>query len=113
MMTNHAYCVIASARRRLFTRAAVAGILLLGTMAPARLPAANLGAVLSYEKTAHGIAGRTATVDFSVEVWSSQIIRVRVTPQGVQRNVGYALATDEPPEFSQFSVSESDAIVSV
>ena len=37
-------------------------LLLLGALAPAALPAANLGAVVSYEKTAHGIAGRTATV---------------------------------------------------
>ena len=68
-----------------------AGLLALAALAPAAVSAANLGAVLSYEKTAHGIAGRTATAEFAVEVWSPQIIRVRVTPQGVERHVGYAL----------------------
>ena len=77
-------------------------------LAPAALSAANLGAVLSYEKTAHGIAGRTAAAEFSVDVYSPQIIRVRVTPQGSTRNVGYALTTDEPPDFAQFSVDAAD-----
>ena len=45
-----------------------AGLLLLGLLAPAAASAANLGAVLSYEKTAHGIAGRTAAAEFAVEV---------------------------------------------
>ncbi|MGH8315322.1 MAG: glycoside hydrolase family 31, partial [Steroidobacterales bacterium] len=87
------------------------GLLLLGTLAPAALRAANLGPVQSYEKTAHGIAGRTATVEFSVDVYSPQIIRVRVTPQDSLRHVGYALTTDEPPDFSQFSVDTADAVV--
>ena len=51
-------------------------------LAPATLSAASLGAVLSYQKTAHGIAGRTATAEFSVDVYSPHIMRVRVTPQG-------------------------------
>src|SRR6185312_6530933 len=79
----------------------------------ARLPAANLGAVLSYEKTAHGIDGRTATVQFSVDVYSPQVIRVRVVPQESTRRVGYALTTDDPPDFSQFSVTTADTRVVV
>ena len=57
-------------------------VLLLGLLVPATLHAANLGPVLSYEKTAHGIAGRTAAAEFSVDVYSPHVIRVRVTPQG-------------------------------
>lgn len=87
--------------------------LLLGMLAPAALSAASLGAVLSYQKTAHGIAGRTATAEFSVDVYSPHIMRVRVTPQGSQRHVGYALTTDEVPAFSQFSVDAADPVVVV
>jgi alpha-glucosidase len=82
-------------------------------LAPTTLSAAGLGAVLSYSKTAHGIAGRTAAAEFSVDVYSPHIVRVRVTPQGSQRNVGYALTTDEVPAFSQFSVDAADPIVVV
>lgn len=88
-------------------------VLLLGLLAPAALSAANLGAVVSYEKTVHGIAGRTATVEFSVDVYSPHIIRVRVTPQGTPRHVGYALTTDKPPDFSEFSVDAADPVVVV
>ena len=87
--------------------------LLLGVLASTALSAANLGTVLSYQKTAHGIAGRTATVEFAVDVYSPQIVRVRVTPQDTQRHVGYALATDDPPNFSQFNVEAADALVVV
>lgn len=87
--------------------------LLLAMLAPATLSAASLGAVLSYQKTAHGIAGRTATAEFSVDVYSPHIMRVRVTPQGSQRHVGYALTTDEVPAFSQFSVDAADPVVVV
>lgn len=87
--------------------------LLLGMLAPATLSAASLGAVLSYQKTAHGITGRTATAEFSVDVYSPHIMRVRVTPQGSERHVGYALTTDEVPAFSQFSVDAADPVVVV
>ena len=91
-----------------------AGLLLLGWLAPAAAAsAANLGGVVAYEKTAHGIAGRTAVAEFAVEVWSPQVIRVRVTPQDSTRKVGYALVSDTPPAGAQFSVSASDAVVSV
>ncbi len=94
-------------------RAANTCLLLVVAMAPATLSAANLGAVTAYEKTAHGIAGRTATVKFAVDVYSPQIIRVRVTPQDSPQNVGYALTTDQPPAFSQFSVDAADPVVVV
>ncbi|HEV8329896.1 MAG TPA: TIM-barrel domain-containing protein [Steroidobacteraceae bacterium] len=87
--------------------------LLLGMLAPATPSAASLGAVLSYQKTGHGIAGRTATAEFSVDVYSPHIMRVRVTPQGSERHVGYALTTDEVPAFSQFSVDAADPVVVV
>ena len=86
---------------------------LLSMLAPATLSAASLGAVLSYQKTTHGIAGRTATAEFSVDVYSPHIMRVRVTPQGSGRHVGYALTTDEVPAFSQFSVDAADPLVMV
>lgn len=88
-------------------------LLLLVMLTPTTLSAAGLGAVLAYQKTAHGIAGRTATAEFSVDVYSPHIVRVRVTPQGTQRHVGYALTTDEVPAFSQFSVDAADPVVVV
>lgn len=91
----------------------VGGILLLCALAPATLSAATLGAVRSYQKTAHGIVGRTATVEFAIDVYSPQIIRVRVTPQDTSRHVGYALTSDEPPAFAQFSVNAADPVVVV
>ena len=81
MMAKRASSLAGLPRRHAFVCAAIAALLLLGAMAPSALPAANLGAVVSYQKTAHGIAGRTATAEFSVDVYSPQIIRVRVTPQ--------------------------------
>jgi alpha-glucosidase len=89
------------------------GLLLAGALAPAAASAANLGAVVSYEKTAHGIAGRTAVAEFAVEVWSPQVLRVRVTPQGSTRNIGYALVSDTPPGGAPFSVATSDDVVSL
>ncbi len=86
-------------------------VLLLGMLAPSALQAANLGPVLSYEKTAHGIAGHTAMAEFSVDVYSPHVIRVRVTPQGTERHAGYALTTDMPPDFTQFSVDAVDPVV--
>lgn len=88
-------------------------LLLLGIMAPVSSGAAGLGAVLSYQKTAHGIAGRTATADFSVDVYASHILRVRVSPNGTKRHVGYALTTDEVPAFRQFSVVAADPLIVV
>lgn len=87
--------------------------LLLGSLAPVALLAANLGAVTSYEKTAHGIAGRTPAAEFAVEVWSPQVIRVIVTPRGSKRIVGYALVSDTPPGGAAFSVAATDAMVSL
>lgn len=94
-------------------RAATVCLLSLAAIAPAAAPAANLGAVTAYEKTAHGIAGRTAAAEFSVDVYSPHVIRVRVTPKDSRRHVGYALTTDEPPDFPQFSVSVADPVVVV
>ena len=88
-------------------------VLFLGLLVPITVSAANLGSVLSYEKTAHGIAGRTAMAEFSVEVYSPHIIRVRVTPKGSARHVGYALTTDEPPDFTEFTVDVADPVVVV
>ena len=88
-------------------------VLMTCLLAPAALSAANLGPVLSYEKTAHGIAGRTAAAEFSVDVYSAHVIRVRVTPQGTERHAGYALTTDELPDFPHFSVDAADPVVAV
>jgi len=88
-------------------------VLLLALLAPAAVSAANLGAVVSYEKTAHGIAGRTAGAEFTVDVYSPHVIRLRVTPQGSTRNDGYALTSNDPPAFTEFNVEATDASVLV
>ena len=92
---------------------ASAGLVVLGLLAPATAFAANLGAVVAYQKTANGISGRTAMAEFAVEVWSPQVVRVRVTPEGSKRNVGYALVTDSPPGDSAFSFAATDDLVSL
>jgi alpha-glucosidase len=97
---------------RALVRAAGVALLLQGATA-SLAHADNLGPVLSYEKTAHGIAGRTATAEFSVDVYSPHVIRVRVTPEGVERHAGYALLTDKVPAFHEFSVSAADPVVVV
>ena len=95
-----------------FIRAAGVALLVQGAMA-SMARADNLGPVLSYEKTAHGIAGHTATAEFAVEVWSPQVVRVRVTPQGVERHAGYALVSDTPPGGTPFSVAAADTVVAL
>lgn len=100
-----------TARRALLRTAGLA--LLLHGAAAQTARADNLGPVLSYEKTTHGIAGRTAKAQFSLDVYSPHVIRLRVTPEGVQRHVGYALTSDEVPAFAQFNVNAADPVVSV
>ena len=97
---------------RALARTAGIALLLQGAMAfTAR--ADNLGPVVTHERTANGIAGRTATAEFSVDVYSPHVIRVRVTPEGVQRNAGYALTTDEVPDFRDFIVGGADPVIVV
>ena len=85
----------------------------LAALLPPASRAANLGAVVSYERTAHGIAGRTPAAEFALEAWSPAVIRVVVTPNGTRRHAGYALVTDRPPDFTGFSVSAADSIVTL
>jgi alpha-glucosidase len=110
------HCAVAggpSPRLRAILVAAGTWLLALAGVGPAPLSAANPGAVLSYEKTAHGIAGQTEAAEFSVDVYSPQVVRVRLTPKGTVRHAGYALTSDEVPAFSQFNVESGDSLVIV
>ena len=86
-------------------RLRLAGLLAL-TLAPFLCRAENLGAITGFQQTAHGITGNTATARFSVEVYSAHIVRVRVAKAGSQSHAGYALASNELPDFHDFSVQE-------
>jgi alpha-glucosidase len=80
--------------------------LLAVALAPLLCRADNLGSITDYQRTAHGFAGHTATAQFSVDVYSAHIVRVRVSRSGSPNHTGYALASNELPEFHEFSVQE-------
>jgi alpha-glucosidase len=85
----------------------------LSLLATTIAPAANLGAVVAYEKTPHGIAGRTATASFSVDVHSAHIIRVQVARLDSPPRLGYALESNEKPNYSAFSIDSNDQAVTL
>ena len=42
-----------------------------------------------------------------------QVVRLRVTPRGVERHVGYALVSDTPPGGAPFSVAATGSVVTL
>ncbi len=88
-----------AARRNL---APLLALLLLGLAAPTLSSAAELGPVLEYQKTAHGIAGRTAVASFDIAVYSANVVRVRAWRSDAPPRAGYALTQEALPVFAQF-----------
>jgi alpha-glucosidase len=85
--------------------------LLLGALlaaAPLWCRAENVGRVMAYRQTAHGIEGRTASVQFSVSVYSAHVVRVRVSRNGAVQRRSYALTEGLEPNQDRFTVRESD-----
>lgn len=68
--------------------------------------AQSVGPVISYQKTAHGIEGKTAQGSFAVTVYSDHILRVQVSQKEHPDNFSYSLVNNAPPQFTGFSVKE-------
>ncbi len=66
----------------------------------------NIGKVISYKKTNHGIEGKTQVANFYIYAYSDNIIRVRVSKKSLEDNFSYALASIEMPLFNNFSIRE-------
>jgi alpha-glucosidase len=70
--------------------------------------AENLGQVISYQKTDHGVEGLTSIGRFSIDIYSAHIVRVRVRRQNQVEHTGYALADNALPPYSGFTIQEND-----
>ena len=71
--------------------------------------AQSVGPVVSYRKTDHGIEGRTAQGSFAVSVYSEHVVRVQVSRRGQPDNFSYSLVDNALPDYTGFSVQESEA----
>jgi alpha-glucosidase len=69
--------------------------------------AQGVGPVLSYQKTDHGIEGRTAHGSFAVSVYSEHVIRVQVSSKDRPDNFSYSLVDNALPRYNGFSVAET------
>jgi len=76
-------------------------------------PAQSIGKITSYRKTANGISGRTSTAIFDVQVYSPNIIRVRVSGNKVFDDFSYALVSNDKPGFNNFSVSDRGNTIAI
>jgi alpha-glucosidase len=70
--------------------------------------AQSVGELVSYQKTEHGIMGRTANTSFAVSVYSDHVIRLQVSRDQRPDNFSYALVNNSAPHFAGFSVEDSD-----
>jgi len=79
---------------------------LLAILEPSSL-AQSIGAVNSYQKTDHGIEGRTPQGSFAVSVYSEHVVRIQVSKKAKPDNFSYSLLDNSPPNFPAFSVKET------
>src|SRR5579859_5496853 len=70
-------------------------------------PAQSVGPITSYQKTAHGIEGRSAHGSFAVSVYSEHIVRVQVSQKDQPDNFSYSLVNNDLPHFAEFSIKET------
>ena len=70
--------------------------------------AQSVGEVVSYQKTEHGIMGRTANTSFAVSIYSDQVIRLQVSREQKPHSFSYALVNNAAPHYAGFSVEDSD-----
>ncbi len=73
----------------------------------------NIGKVLSYKKTSHGIVGKTSLANFYIYAYSENTIRVRVSKNSLEDNFSYALASLEMPLFNNFRISENGNTIEI
>lgn len=67
----------------------------------------DIGKIIAWQKTATGLEGRTERAFFSIQVYNTHIIRVRVSQQKTMRDFSYLLDQDCKPQKTGFSISES------
>lgn len=65
------------------------------------------GAVTAYKKNAGSITGKTANCIFDVHVYSSNVVRVRVSKEKQFRNFSYALVSNDIPVYDNAKISET------
>jgi len=75
-------------------------------LAPTWAHAENVSPIVSYQRTEHGIAGRTTLARFAIDVYSEHVVRVRVARQDAPEHRGYALIDNAAPAFERFTVRE-------
>lgn len=67
----------------------------------------DIGKIVTWQKTATGLEGRTERAFFSIQVYNPNIIRVRVSQQKTMRDFSYLLDQDCKPQKTGFSFAES------
>ncbi len=66
----------------------------------------NVGKVNTYEKTIHGLAGKTNQGAFVISVYNEHTIRVQITKNQSVDNFSYALQDNAIPNYKNFSVTD-------
>lgn len=69
--------------------------------------ALSVSGIVSYQKTDHGIAGKTKDASFEVSVYSEHVIRVQVSRKDRPEKFSYALIENSTPRYTDFSVEDS------
>jgi len=75
--------------------------------------AQTIGEILAYQKTPHGVEGKTAEGSFAVSVYSENVIRLQVSLKARLKSFSYALTDNSIPPFADFSVEESGGKLAV
>ncbi len=111
-LTAVAAGVISAAIRQPFN-----GITLFLFFTALALPAAaqhhNIGPLLKVRSIPGGISGSTRTAIVEVRACNPHVIRVRVSRNQTFRNFSYALVNNEPPVFSEVTVTRNSGTISL
>lgn len=68
---------------------------------------ADIGPIVKWKKTEHGITGSTSTASFKIQIYDANTIRVRVSKQAKMDDFSYLLVDTVKPDPLPFSVTES------
>ena len=71
----------------------------------------NIGPIVSFNKTANGISGKTTGAIFEVSAYADQIIRVRVSKNKSFNPASYALSENMDLSFNQVMVQEKGSVI--
>jgi alpha-glucosidase len=73
----------------------------------------NIGKVVSWEKTATGIEGKTPTAFFRIQVYNENVIRVRVSLSKTMDDFSYVLVDQAAKGSTDLNVTENAAYIQV